>query len=291
MVNVPPYDKQSKPFMKNSKKFYKHPSKSVGGGTRHYFHSSELGNDSSTTTTIHTSGGGGGENSSISAPAIAIVAPTARNPSNHSHTHGIHSSIASSCKAHAAISPQMTVAATSAPPPPRTMHVQHHIHHIQPVQISTTLSPPPATSATPAGVQIAAPPQVANWPVVEPAFHFGPGFEIHQTYCPTHSHNDQHLVLFHIMPGVAVSFTIAGGHKIIQGEYQHIHICINLCKTGFYLNNFKMCIIDYFFSLYDDEKNPTTTIKIMLLLLMKRSLTTCLSIAMRKIFFYINILI
>lgn len=213
MVNVPPYDsRQSNPFMKNSKKFYKHPNNKSGG--RHYFHHSELTTD----PTLHTSIGENSVNS-VAAPAIAIVAPTARNPSIHSH--GIHSSIGSSCKASSAISPQMTSA-----PPPRTMHVQHHIHHIQPVQLSTTLSPPPGTN-TSAGVQIAAAPQqVANshWPVVEPAFHFGSGFEIHQTYCPTHSQNDQHLVLFHIMPGVAVSFQIAGGHKIIQGESFHAYI-------------------------------------------------------------------
>jgi hypothetical protein len=181
--------------MKNSKKFYKHPNKPG----RQYFHQEMAEHVNS------------GENSSMNAPAIAIVAPTARNPS-HSHSHGIHSTHSPSCKANAAITPQMTANASV----PRTMHVQHHIHHIQPVQISTTLSPPPGTGAT--ATQLA-PPQVSNWPVVEPAFHFGPGFEIHQSYCPTHSHNDQHLVLFHIMPGVAVSFLIAGTHKIIQGEY------------------------------------------------------------------------
>lgn len=194
MVNVPPsYDnRQSRPFMKNTKKFYKHPNKSG----RQYFHP-----EMADPTTQHVSG----ENSSVNAPAIAIVAPTARNPSHSSH--GIHS--AASCKASSAISPQM---ATSVP---RTMHVQHHIHHIQPVQISTTLSPPPGANTN--ATQMA-PPQVTNWPVVEPAFHFGPGFEVHQSYCPTHTPNDQHIVLFHIMPGVAVSFQIAGGHKIAQGE-------------------------------------------------------------------------
>lgn len=199
MVNVPPPhdNKQSRPFMKNTKKFYKHPNKSG----RQYFHPEMV-------DPTHVSG----ENSSVNAPAIAIVAPTARIPSHSQH---IHSTQAASCKTNSTISPQMTASASV----PRTMHVQHHIHHIQPVQISTTLSPPPGTGATAAtGVQLA-PPQVTNWPVVEPAFHFGPGFEIHQSYCPTHSHNDQHLVLFHIMPGVAVSFQIAGGHKIIQGEY------------------------------------------------------------------------
>jgi hypothetical protein len=182
MVNVPPHE-QSKSFMKNSKKFYKHPNKTG----RHYFPPSDL-------TVDHTTHTSGGENSAVSAPAIAVVAPTARNPS---HTHAIHNT---TCKA----SSQMSTA-------PRTMHVQHHIHHIQPVQISTTLSPPP-TNAAPLQQT------VTNWPVVEPAFHFGPGFEIHQTYCPTHNANDQHLVFFHIMPGIAVSFAIAGGHKIIQGE-------------------------------------------------------------------------
>lgn len=215
MVNVPPpHDsKQSRPFMKNSKKFYKHPNKSG----RQYFH------HDMTDPTAHVNSG---ENS-VNAPAIAIVAPTARNPT---HNQGIHSTTASSCKASSAISPHMTAATTSVP----RMHVQHHIHHIQPVQISTTLSPPPGSGGAATGVQLA-PPQVSNWPVVEPAFHFGPGFEIHQSYCPTHSHNDQHLVLFHIMPGVAVSFQIAGVHKIIQGEYRNNwfqHICRNMCITS-----------------------------------------------------------
>lgn len=209
MVNVPPHE-QSKSFMKNSKKFYKHPNNKTG---RHYFPPSDL-------TTVdhvtHTSGGGGGgENSSVSAPAIAVVAPTARNPS-HSHTHAIHNT---TCKA----STQMTNA-------PRTMHVQHHIHHIQPVQISTTLSPPPGSAQTTATQLTAPPPNVTNWPVVEPAFHFGPGFEIHQTYCPTHNANDQHLVFFHIMPGIAVSFAIAGGHKIIQGESRFSYLYFHLCE-------------------------------------------------------------
>lgn len=201
MVNVPPENKQSK-FMKNSKKFYKHPKTS-----RPYFQQSA---DDMVSAESH------GENSSLvetsAPPAIAIVAPTARNPS--SHTINLNNSVAP-CKAHVGAPPQM----------PRTMHVQHHIHHIQPVQISTTLSPPPTqnqVSAPPNSVQLSQPPpQPASvWPVVEPAFHFGPGFEIHQSYCPTHSrpHADQHIVMFYLSPGVAASFQIAGGHKILQGE-------------------------------------------------------------------------
>lgn len=198
MVNVPPENsKQARSFMKNTKKYYKqHPNKPPSN--RHYFQSS----------TIDEIDSHGGENSLVveTTPAIAIVAPTARNPTTH------NISINHSCKTTSTIPPQMTA--------PRTMHVQHHIHHIQPVQISTTaLSPPPGQPNVPANsVQLTA--HQGPWPVVEPAFHFGPGFEIHQSYCPTHSHThaDQHIVLFHLSPGVAVSFQIAGGHKIIQGE-------------------------------------------------------------------------
>ncbi len=204
MVNVPPPhdNKQSRTFMKNTKKFYKHSNKTG----RQYFHQ-----EMSDPTTHGTSG----ENSSISAPAIALVAPTARNPT---HNHGIHNATVTSCKGGSTLSPQINTSTV-----PRTMHVQHHIHHIQPVQISTTSGTNSATTAA----QIV-PPQVTNWPVIEPSFHFGPGFEIHQSYCPTHSHNDQHLVLFHIMPGVAVSFQIAGTHKIIQGEYIFRNVYVKL---------------------------------------------------------------
>ena len=178
MVNVPPESKQSK-FMKNSKKFYKHPKTS-----RSYFPSS----DEAISAESH------GENSLLveSMPAIAIVAPTARNPVNHNVN--LSNSI-TPCKAHAA---------------PRTLH---HIHHIQPVQIT-------APTQTAANLTQPPPQGTPVWPVVEPAFHFGPGFEVNQSYCPTHSrpHADQHIVMFYLSPGVAASFQIAGGHKILQGE-------------------------------------------------------------------------
>lgn len=199
MVNVPPENKQSK-FMKNSKKFYKNPKPG-----RPYFQQSA---DEMVSSEQHGENSLGVETSAP--PAIAIVAPTARNPPT------LMTTSVAPCKAH-----------MSAPPPPlpRTMHVQHHIHHIQPVQISTALSPPPAQNqVNPTGTTTQTsqpPPQVATvWPIVEPAFHFGPGFEIHQSYCPTHSrpHADQHIVMFYLSPGVAASFQIAGGHKIIQGE-------------------------------------------------------------------------
>lgn len=62
-------------------------------------------------------------------------------------------------------------------------------------------------------------PGVGQWPLVDPVFHFGPGFE-HQHYCPTHSQGPQpheHVVFFHINPGVSVTFQIGGNREIIRG--------------------------------------------------------------------------
>lgn len=59
-----------------------------------------------------------------------------------------------------------------------------------------------------------------QWPVVDPVFHFGPGFE-HQHYCPTHSQGPQpneHVVFFHVNVGVSVTFLIGGNQEIIRGE-------------------------------------------------------------------------
>lgn len=188
--------------MKSSKKFNKHPKTS-----RAYFASS----NEAASAESH------GENSSLveSTPAIAIVAPTARNPVNHAVN--LSNSI-TPCKA------QIHTA------PPRTLH---HIHHIQPVQITA----PTATSTNLAQQQV--------WPVVEPAFHFGPGFEIHQSYCPTHSrqHTDQHIVMFYLFPGVAASFQIAGGHKILQGESLfRFFVLVVTQQTRLRLLTCKMCI-------------------------------------------------
>lgn len=58
------------------------------------------------------------------------------------------------------------------------------------------------------------------WPMVEPVFHFGPGFE-HQHYCPTHSQGPQpheYIVFFHINPGVSVTFQIGGNREVIRGK-------------------------------------------------------------------------
>jgi len=211
--------RQTSTFMKNTKKFY---NKNPKTASRHFFQHPQHQQSDLSSIDAH------GENSGLvvessAPPAIAVVAPTARNPTCHVPN------MPPPCKA--GLVHQM----------PRTMHVQH-IHHIQPVQLTAaTLSPPPPTqqqqqqsqlAAQPANsVQLSQPPppqptqNAAVWPV-EPAFHFGPGFEIHQSYCPTHSHQhaEQHIVLFHLLPGVAVSFQIAGGRKIIQGESKLLYL-------------------------------------------------------------------
>lgn len=61
-----------------------------------------------------------------------------------------------------------------------------------------------------------------QWPIVDPVFHFGPGFE-HQHYCPTHSQGPQpaheHVVFFHVNMGVSVTFQINGNREIIRGKW------------------------------------------------------------------------
>lgn len=62
------------------------------------------------------------------------------------------------------------------------------------------------------------------WPIVDPVFHFGPGFE-HQHYCPTHSQGPQpheHVVFFHVNAGVSVTFQIAGNREVIRGKFHFI---------------------------------------------------------------------
>lgn len=187
MVNVPLNCEKQTKFMKNSKKFYKNQKSS----SRPNFHSDEVSSTS----------GGGGETSLVvetNPPAIAIVAPTARNPTatiNH---------MKQPCKAHSQQQSQLA----------RIINIQP-IHHIQQVPITTTPTPSTLTQQPPP------PPQSVAWPVVEPAFNFGPGFLEIPGYCPTHSrsHDNQNMILFHIAPGIAASFQIAGIQKIFQGEF------------------------------------------------------------------------
>lgn len=160
------------------------------------------------------------ENTVIEAapPIVAIVAPTTRPPPNNNSNTTIKPG-------------NVSCAATTMIPQaqqPTIMHTTYRIggvphHHISPIQLNTaTLTPQPTMQqASTSGVQIAqVAPNEAVWPMVKPVFHFGPGFELHQSYCPTHSQAgpSEHIVLFHLLPGVAVSFQIGGALKIIRGE-------------------------------------------------------------------------
>lgn len=60
------------------------------------------------------------------------------------------------------------------------------------------------------------------WPIVDPVFHFGAGFEPpSRPYCPTHEPQPQeHVVMFHVHPGVSVSFQIGGNQEIVRGKWR-----------------------------------------------------------------------
>lgn len=117
--------------------------------------------------------------------AIAVVTPTARiQPMNTNLTNNLN------------IKPTVSIIPNNGIAPRH-----HHIHHI-PIATTTTAGP---------------------WPIVEPVFHFGPGFEIQtRPYCPTHSQGPQpheHVVFFHVNPGVSVTFQIGGNREVIRGEF------------------------------------------------------------------------
>uniref|UniRef100_A0A8W7PIS0 Uncharacterized protein n=1 Tax=Anopheles coluzzii TaxID=1518534 RepID=A0A8W7PIS0_ANOCL len=103
-------------------------------------------------------------------------------------------------------------------------HIHHHHHHqlINGVPASAGQRMPANAVAAAAVVASTAThtthqPTPAGWPMVEPVFHFGPGFELEtRPYCPTHTPPSEHVVLFHVRPGVAVTFQIAGNRETIR---------------------------------------------------------------------------
>lgn len=67
---------------------------------------------------------------------------------------------------------------------------------------------------------VAQAPTSGTWPIPDPVFHFGPGFEP-RSMCNTHKKNSQqneHIVLFHVSPGVSVTFQIGGKHEVVRGK-------------------------------------------------------------------------
>lgn len=132
--------------------------------------------------------------SSVTVPAVpattsrqttSTVAPTIKNNSSSKQQlqHSTHS--------------QQQPSIHIAPPPPRL--ALHHLHPLAPIAIQANPNP---------------------WPIVEPVFHFGPGFD-HQHYCPTHSQGPQpheYVVFFHVNAGVSVTFQISGNREVIRGK-------------------------------------------------------------------------
>uniref|UniRef100_A0A182MNX0 Uncharacterized protein n=1 Tax=Anopheles culicifacies TaxID=139723 RepID=A0A182MNX0_9DIPT len=108
----------------------------------------------------------------------------------------------------------------------QSMHHIHHHHHHQLINgiPATPGQRMPANAAAAAAVVTSVHRMgetthnpAAGWPMVEPVFHFGPGFELEtRPFCPAHTPPSEHVVLFHVRPGVAVTFQIAGNRETIR---------------------------------------------------------------------------
>lgn len=160
---------------------------------------------------------------------IAVVQPTTRTHSNYVR---INANPAASSKAreqssHYVAVPQPAPAAqrivvNGAPLSSKSQHQQQSrrvvsqvpyalpgitIHHCQPGPGATVVANAPPTQQV--------------WPIVDPVFNFGSGFEPpSRPYCPTHEPQPQeHVVMFHVHPGVSVSFQIGGNQEIVRGKW------------------------------------------------------------------------
>lgn len=170
-----------------------------------------------TTLLVTTMAGVSVNPTSVGTPMIAVVAPTTRQ-TNTTNSH-INGNTCSPVKA-----PQTLNVVQQGIHAP----VQHIYHQLTayPVQIPANLLG--ATTAT-------------AWPMVEPAFHFGPGFEpaphtimeiTNQRTChnkntqsqqpsastSSNSGSSEHVVFFHVSPGVSVTFQISGNREVVRGK-------------------------------------------------------------------------
>lgn len=177
------------------------------------------------------------------AAAIAIVAPTARpvatsvpltnKPTNgHSNNNQHNNNLAGPNKPYNPVpqAPQTapTIMNHVGPPP----NIQQHPPNTTPIYVTATrqfvAAPPLISGHHHQHVHTIGQLPHGQWPVVDPVFHFGPGFE-HQHYCPTHSQGPQpneHVVFFHVNVGVSVTFLIGGNQEIIRGEFENFLILL-----------------------------------------------------------------
>ncbi|XP_062549299.1 fibronectin type-III domain-containing protein 3a-like isoform X1 [Armigeres subalbatus] len=178
-------------------------------------------------------GGGGGGGSGVvsvtptptttTTAAIAVVAPTART---------VPVSVAAPSSANGGISATqiLSIQPTGTNQRIQPMHHIHHHHHHQLINgIATVATASAAAGAAatiaaatggpmPANAAAAAAANAATWPIVEPVFHFGPGFEPHsRPYCAAHTQPSEHVVLFHVSMGVSVTFQIGNNREIVRG--------------------------------------------------------------------------
>lgn len=178
-------------------------------------------------------GGGGGGGSGVvsvtptpTTTAIAVVAPTARTVPVPVSAAASSSANGGGVGATQILSIQQAGANQRIQP---MHHIHHHHHHqlINGIATVATASAAAGAAATiaaatggpmPANAAAAAAANAAAWPIVEPVFHFGPGFEPHsRPYCPAHPQPSEHVVLFHVSPGVSVTFQIGNTREIIRG--------------------------------------------------------------------------
>lgn len=150
-------------------------------------------------------------------PMVAVVAPTTRatvNTLNGNQQQQHISNSSSPVKVSANVMHQQQQPQRTQHLHTTTPHVSHVFHQFAlPIQIPANLAA--ATTTQAAG---------AAWPLAEPVFHFGPGFEPRQV-CPQHgtsttsqANNPEHLVFFHVSPGVSVTFQVAGNREVVRGE-------------------------------------------------------------------------
>lgn len=101
---------------------------------------------------------------------------------------------------------------------PHQQQIHPHHHSLTPTVHSHHQMHPPAGQMSAMGPVL--PPQ-PPWPI-EAVIQFGPGFE-RLLYCPTHhAQGHEHIIWFHVGPGVNVAFPVGTNQEIIRGKYYFV---------------------------------------------------------------------
>lgn len=176
-----------------------------------------------TTLLVTTMAGVSVNPTSVGTPMIAVVAPTTRQTNTTNNSSHINGNACSPVK----VPQTVNVVQQGIHAPHQVQHIYHQLT-AYPVQIPANLLGAPTATA---------------WPIAEPAFHFGPGFEpaphtimeiTNQRTCPSHGNKisqsqpaastsssgqtSEHVVFFHVSPGVSVTFQISGNREVVRGK-------------------------------------------------------------------------